>query len=915
MKSSRHILPLFCLVLLGTWTTVASGQTLPKGMEKVTSIEGITEYKLANGLRVLMFPDPSKSTITVNMTYLVGSRQEGSGERGMAHLLEHMVFKGSPRHTNIPQELTEHGARPNGSTSYDRTNYFETFQATDENLKWALDLESDRMVNSFIRKEDWDREYTVVRNEFEAGENNPIGVLLQRAESSAYLWHPYGRSVIGNRSDIENVPIDRLQTFYKKFYQPDDAVLTVSGKIEEAKLLPLIDQYFSPIPTPTRKLEITYTVEPAQDGEREVTLRRVGDIQALLAVYHVPAGSDPDFAAISVLNGLLTDNPSGRLYKALVDNKKAAETLGFAQQLYDPGTLIFGAILNKQDSVEEARKTMLDTLANVAKEPPSKEEVDRARTRLLTNLDLQLRNSETIGLTMSEWISKGDWRLLFLNRDRLRKVTPEDVQRVASAYLKSSNLTLATFIPDPKPDRAEIPARPDIAAMLKDYKGDAAMAQGEAFDPSPANIEARLQRLKLPSGMKVSLLPKQTRGKTVNATIRLHFGTVDRLKDRDTADALALQTLMRGTQKKNRQQIQDEFDRLQARVNIGGGGSAATATISTVRENLPAVLRLVAEVLREPAFPETEFETIKKDELTGLDFAKSEPQVLASLELNRNLYPHPKGDIRATMTLQEQTEQVQKTTVEDARKFYREFIGASNGELSVVGDFDAKEIATLAGELFGTWKSPGPYERLTDPFQKITPVNLTIETPDKQNAMLAAGVRLKLSNDDPDYPALVLGNYMLGGGFLNSRLAVRIRQKDGLSYGISSGLIAASKEKDGSFRIQAIAAPQNVAKVEAAFKEELEKAIKDGFTAEEVSAAKSGWLQSQIVNRSGDAPLAATLATRDFDERTMAYDADLEKKVAALTPQQIQDALQRNLDVSAITIVKAGDFKKAATAK
>src|SRR6516162_1877845 len=227
-----------CSVVL--WAAASVAQTLPAGMTRVTSVEGITEYKLANGLHVLVFPDPSKSTITVNMTYLVGSRQEGSGERGMAHLLEHMVFKGSPKHANIPQELTEHGARPNGPSSYDRPNYFDTFPATDENLKWALDLESDRMVNSFIRKSDLDSEFTVVRNEFEAGENNPINVMLQRAWSAAFVWHPYGRAVIGNRADIENVPIDKLQAFYKKFYQPDDAVLTVSGKIEDAKLLPLI---------------------------------------------------------------------------------------------------------------------------------------------------------------------------------------------------------------------------------------------------------------------------------------------------------------------------------------------------------------------------------------------------------------------------------------------------------------------------------------------------------------------------------------------------------------------------------------------------------------------------------------------------------------------------------------------------
>ncbi len=912
MKRLIGFAVLSCTLL---WTAVSFGQALPRGMEKVTSVEGITEYKLANGLHVLVFPDPSKSTITVNMTYLVGSRQEGSGERGMAHLLEHMVFKGSPKHPNIPQELTTHGSRPNGSTSYDRTNYFETFQATDENLKWALELESDRMVNSFIRKADLDSEFTVVRNEFEASENSPINVLLGRALSAAYLWHPYGRSVIGNRADIENVPIDKLQAFYKKFYQPDNAVLTVSGKIDETALLPLVSGSFGPIPAAARKLDITYTVEPTQDGERHVTLRRVGDIQAVLAAYHVPAGSDPDFAAISVLVGLLTDNPAGRLQKVLVDAKKAAQVAGLSRQLNDPGTAVFLAILNKQDSVEEARKILLDTIGNVVKEPPSKEEVDRARTRLLAGVDLQLRNSEQIGLTMSEWLSRGDWRLLFLNRDRLRKVTPEDVQRVATAYLKSSNLTVAEFIPDPKPDRAEIPAKADVAAMLKDYKGDAAMAAGEAFDPSPANIEALVKRSTLPSGMKISLLSKQTRGNTVSATIRLHHGTLDRLTGLDAASALAMQTLIRGTQKKNRQQIQDELDRLKARVNVGGGATTAAATIETVRESLPAVLRLVAEILREPAFPESEFEQIRKLLLTSVDNAKSEPQVLASIELQRTLYPHPRGDIRAASTPEEEIENVQKVTLDEAKKFYREFVGASNAELSVVGDFDAREIGTLAGELFGAWKSPGKFEKVTDPYRKIEPVNRSIETPDKQNAMFVAGLRLNLSNTDADYPALVLANYMLGGGFLNSRLATRIRQKDGLSYGISSNLSAASKVKNGAFLVNAIAAPQNVAKVEAAVKEELDKAVKDGFTAEEVAAAKSGWLQSRKVARSADGSLAAQLAAHDFDEVTMTWDADLENKVEALTPQQIQDALRRNLDVPAMSIVKAGDFKKAAAAQ
>ncbi|NNG17418.1 MAG: insulinase family protein, partial [Gemmatimonadales bacterium] len=170
------------------------------------TVEGITEHTLPNGLQVLLFPDASKPTATVNITYFVGSRHEAYGETGMAHLLEHLLFKGSTKHPDIPQELTEHGSRPNGTTWYDRTNYFETFSATDENLEWALDLEADRMVNSFISVDDLESEMTVVRNEFEMGENSPFGVLMERTFSTAFLWHNYGQSTIGARSDIENVP-------------------------------------------------------------------------------------------------------------------------------------------------------------------------------------------------------------------------------------------------------------------------------------------------------------------------------------------------------------------------------------------------------------------------------------------------------------------------------------------------------------------------------------------------------------------------------------------------------------------------------------------------------------------------------------------------------------------------------------
>ncbi|HVG28569.1 MAG TPA: pitrilysin family protein [Pyrinomonadaceae bacterium] len=888
----------------------ASSIVLPKGVERVTSVEGINEYRLtSNGLRVLLFPDQTKQTITVNITYLVGSATENYGETGMAHLLEHLTFKGTPKHPNIPAELTSHGARPNGTTWSDRTNYFETFAATDENLNWALELEADRMVNSFIAKKDLDSEMTVVRNEFELGENSPFNVLLERTMATSYLWHNYGKTTIGARSDIENVPIERLQAFYHNYYQPDNAVLLVAGKFDEAKTIALVDKYFSPTPRPARTLQKIYTVEPVQDGERAVTLRRVGDTQLVGAAYHVASGAHPDYAAVDILSQVLGDTPSGRLHKALVETKKASSVQGFGFQWRDPTLVFFGAEVRTGDSLDAARDALLQTVEGIGANPPTKEEVERARSQVLKGIELALNNSDQVGLTLSEYIGAGDWRLFFLHRDRLRKVTPEEVAQVAARYFKPSNRTLGMFIPTAKPDRAEIPATPDLSAALAGYKGDATVAAGEAFDPSPANIESHTTR-PAAGGIKMALLPKKTRGGKVVAQMVLRYGDEKGLMNRSTAASLAGAMLMRGTAKHTRQQIQDELDRLKARAFVFGGATQANVQIETVRENLPAVMRLVAEILREPAFPAAEFELAKQERLASIEQNKSEPTQIASTAFNRHLSPYPKGDVRYVTTTEEDIANTQAATLEEAKQFYKDFYGASDAQLTVIGDFDDKEIAGLAQQLFGDWKSPRPFARVPSVFKDVAPVNQSFPTPDKANALFLAGFNLSLRNDSPDYPALVLGNYMLGGGFLNSRIETRLRQKEGFSYGSGSNLTASALDQYGRFTAFAIYAPQNVDKLEAAFKEEIARMLKDGFTPEEVAAAKSGWLQSQQVSRAQDNELAGRLNNYLFIGRTLEWDAQLEEKVRALTPEQINAAMRKYIDPSKITIVKAGDFKK-----
>ncbi|HYY41549.1 MAG TPA: pitrilysin family protein, partial [Pyrinomonadaceae bacterium] len=466
----------------------------------------------------------------------------------------------------------------------------------------------------------------------------------------------------------------------------------------------------------------------------------------------------------------------------------------------------------------------------------------------------------------------------------------EEVAQVAARYFKPANRTLGLFIPTAKPDRAEIPATPDLVAMFKDYKGDAAMATGEAFDPSPANIESRTTRNDA-GGLKLALLPKKTRGGKVVAQMVLRYGDEQSLMNRSTAAQLAGAMLMRGTTKHTRQQIQDELDRLKARAFVFGGPTQASVSIETTRENLPAVMRLVAEILREPAFPASEFELLRQENLAGIEQQKSEPTQIAFTAFSRVMNPYPKGDVRYVTTPEEDVTEITAATLDQAKQFYKDFYGASNGQLTVIGDFDPAEIASLTKQLFGDWKSPRPFTRVPSVFKDVTAINQSFPAPDKANAFFVAGLNLNVRDDNPDYAALVLGNYMVGGGFLNSRLAARLRQKEGFSYGTGSSFFASALDQYGYWRATAIYAPQNVDKLEAAFKEEIARMLKDGFTPEEVEAAKSGYLQSRQVSRAQDNELAGRLNNYLFLGRTLQWDADLEARIKALTPEQINAAM------------------------
>ena len=876
---------------------------------KVATVEGITEYRLDNGLRFLLVPHQSQHQITVNITYLVGSRHEGYGETGMAHLLEHLVFKGTPNHPDILGEFTERGASYNATTFVDRTSYFETFPANEDNLAWALGLEAGRMVNSYISAKDLESEMPVVRNEWELYENDPVRILKERVLSTAYLWHNYGNSPIGARADIENLPIERLQAFYRKYYQPDNAVLVVAGRFDTERAVALVEEKFGPIPRPDRsganRLYETYTVEPTQDGERTVTLRRVGDVQLVEVIYHVPSGSHAHFAAVQVLVYLLGAQPAGRLYKNVVETGLAAETFTSTAAFKEPGMLLAGATVRREGDLGNAAEALLATLQGFADEPPTAEEVERVKRKLAAGFEKFLNDPDAIGGALGHWAAVGDWRLMFVHRDRVAEVTPDDVLAVAEAYLKASNRTVGFFHPtDETPLRAEIPAPPDVAALVSGYTGGESVAEGEAFEPTPANIESRTTRLTLAGGVKVALLPKENRGDVVSVSLSFRQGTEDALMGRSTVAESASIMLTRGTARRSRQEVGDELLRLEAAANLIPGTTVISGSVTTVRENLPDVLRLIAETLREPAFDPAEFELVRENFLALIEARQSDVMQRAVNAFERHFNRgYDEAHVSYTPTFDEQIARWNAVTVEQARDFWASFSGAEGGTVAIVGDFDPDVIVPVLEEALGGWNAREPYARIHRTFADVPAVGIDIEMPDKANAGMVAALRIRMRDDHADFTALGLA-----ANLLSSRLYNRIREREGLSYTVGAQFGADPFDEIATFVGEAVFAPENADRVVSAFREELDRTLEWGFTAEEVEAEKRATLDGGERQRSSDEALASILDYNLHLDRTMEVIAQREAAIEALTPDDLLAAMRRHIDPEKMSIFRAGDF-------
>ncbi|EHO05095.1 hypothetical protein HMPREF9714_03458 [Myroides odoratimimus CCUG 12901] len=880
----------------------------------VTSVEDIKEYKLSNGLKVLLLPDATQNNVIVNIVYNVGSKHEGYGEKGMAHLLEHMLFKSTTKLGDIKKMLSDKGGQAQGTTWYDRTNYYEIFATSDENLAWALEMEADRMINATILQSDLDKEFSVVRNEFEIGENNPSRVLMERTINTAYLWHNYGLSTIGSKEDIERVKAPQLRRFYEKYYQPDNATLLIAGKFDEAKALKYVEDYFSVIPKPKRVLDEILTVEPAQDGEKFVEVRRAGDSKHIQTLYHTASYADKDFAALVALQSILTNDPSGYLYKDLVETKKVSSLYSFSPTVRDASFILFNFDIPLDKDQNETLKDIKTALAKIETIKYTQEDLDRAKTRISKGLEDLKNNTIRTAINLTEIIGAGDYRLANLYRDNVENLKLEDINRVAKKYFKDNNRTVGMFIPS----KDEIRVKPtefldkDIKALVENYKGKEASEELRPFEASIANLQKKYSTAKLGNGLKYGIIDKDIKGEKVQISMTLPVGNQKDLLNKQYIGSFAANLLNAGTKTMTKQQIKDRLDQLKSTISVRFNGQNISIGVSSYRSSIEETMVILKDLLTNPIYPETELEKLKIDYITNLESQLSDPQAIASNKISQLTEKEEKGSIFYTPSTQENIDGIKKVKLEEIKDFHKNFFGANNGIATVIGMKDKEAVDKLLENTFGNFNSKAKYEKAYPKFIDTKQVKEIFETPDKENAVAIGKLNFEMNQSNPDYAALVFANEVMGGGFMTARIPQRLREKEGISYGAGTSLSVPSDPKNvnASWSIYAFMNPTKRVDVEKALNEEFNKLITSGITEEELITNKSSWKNAKQANLGNDGYLMYLSSLFLLYDTPFTNHDKLNAEIEKLTVKQVNDAAKKYLQPAKFTTVYAGDFTK-----
>ncbi|MBD0825474.1 M16 family metallopeptidase [Aestuariibaculum marinum] len=914
-----------CIALV---VTKVNSQNRVEKFEKIQELEGVEEYLYTpNGMKMLLVQDNSAPVVTVQVVYRVGSKHEVPGNTGSTHLLEHLNFKGTPTFnkkngTGIFKILQGIGAEMNATTWNDRTNYYETIPS--DKIELALHIEADRMRNSLLLKEDKEAEMTVVRNEFERGENNPGSLLSKEIWATAYMAHPYHHETIGWRSDIEKMPIEVLRDFYNTYYWPDNATLTIIGDFQKDQLFGLVDKYFGAITKAPHQIPQPYTTEPEQLGPRRIVVKKPGQQAMVTIAYKIPGRMHEDLPALEVLSQIAGSGTSSLISKTFVD--KGLATFGYARasKFQDVGLFTVTLAFSPDKDVEELNAQLINMLDKIKEEGVTQEDVDRVVAKLNTQTILSRDGSGSIASELNEAIAGGDWRDYIKGAQRLSKVTAEDVKRVANKYLLENQSTTGYFIPEEIGSNTATESKasgvksenwgkyyfrnPQVGHdhlecdnILKVEQFQEITSAYETIRPTAKGEKYIRKEI---SGIDVVTVKTGAKGfVTVAASfpISSYIGTGS-----EVVPTLTVNMLSKGTKLNNKFEFSEKLEKLGATIRISSDVNNINIRFKCLTQDVDNIVALLAEELRQPLFDPNEFKLLKEQSINNMKNGLTDPGTQGSIALSQAIYPkgHPnyESDIETTI------KQIEAATIDDLKAFHRKYFGTAGMHLVAVGDIDTKNLYGALKTNFSRWNGGTSGKGMFNEPSTANALTEVVTIPKKPSAELFIGKYTGIERNDDDYIPFFIGNTVLGGGF-SGRLMQTVRDRDGLTYGIYAGHTGHNMA-GGFWSVNASFNPSLFQKGLDATMIEIKNWIENGITKEELEHCKNNITGSFKVGMATTSGLSSTLLSFLQSGKTPEYLDQYPKDVEAVTLLQVNQAIKKYVDLDKLTIIKSGSLNQ-----
>lgn len=891
------------------------------GFEYVQSSGGIEEYKMgSNGLTVLLMEDHSAPVATFMVTYHVGSRNEAVGYTGSTHLLEHLMFKGSHKFnkkkgTAIWTVLQDVGARINATTWMDRTNYFELLPS--EHLETAIAIEADRMRHAFINDEDRQPEMTVVRNEFERGENDPFDVLDKNIWATAYQAHPYHHSTIGWRSDIENVSTERLKEFYNTYYWPNNSTVTIIGDFETDKALRLVKDYFGKHKMSPAKIPKMYTTEPKQEGPRRLSIRRAGETGIVGIAHKSPTGLEEDTYSIQVLSKILGGGKSSRLYRKIVDKGLATGMFMWDFPFKDNGLFVTYVFMTPGTDHAEVEKIVLDEYEIIKEKGVAKNEIKRAKAQINSEMAFSRDGSYSIASALNEAIAIGNWKFYTTYKEKIMAVTVKDIKRVANKYLNETQSTTGYFIPEnqgaskgDKPGSAKINkplnVRPEnMGIPERNQKNRRKQSQKRNELGKPKSLSTEIITSTQINGLQLKTMKTPIKDVVTLTGSILGGGQFSGTENRVVAD-LTADMLDEGTTKHTKFEISELLESVGANISFSSDKYRVRFNAHCLTKDLPLVIDLLGEQLMFPAFQEADLKNLKKRRIGSLKKANENTQTRAAGTFKRLLYP--KGHPNYSVPIKDEISDIEKTTVDDLKKFHKNY-GMGNMNLVAVGDVDKKTLELSLIKAFGKWKQSNLFIPAKTPkANQVNKVTKYVTIEDKTSADMFLGIPIGIDRDHPDYYTLMVGNYILGGNF-SARLMQSVRDEKGLTYGIYSSIQGVNDGADGYWSVWGTFSPDLLKEGKKAAIEQIKMWVKN-ITEKELKAKKETIIGSYKVGLATTGGLASQILTNaergDPDSMLDQYPTIIRN----VSLDQVNKTIKKYISPDKLVMVVAGSIDK-----